>query len=553
MTKPLSPKLLRPFEEAARRHEAEQSARIDWPSLSAETFVEDPGFCDLGISPGQRALIRAADGLPVTHLDPLDQEYFLGTRSVFQPPQRPTVIACRSGRRSGKSLIAMLLLIRWGLVAALRRPPEAHERAERDGLVGVGKGERVRLAVVAARMSQSLGTFELALARIAQSPRLRRYLVSKTATKATFERDDGQRIEVEILAAAPRGNNLRSGWFIGCVLDEADFFGEKDASITIKDQIDAVRPALVRGGQVWLCSSPWDDSGQFASIHAETFGTPSDHLAFHSSTQRMNPTCNHDEIELARARDPDFASREFDAVPMASGSDQWFPEASLVAACTIGEPYKREPDGAPHWAGSDPGLRKNSATLAIAGLKDSKVTLVFYEELVPPQKKSAEEQLEDRKKGVPPGLAPSVVFGSFARTALSYQCASIRGDQYYEDDAIEEMPKVKNVVGRSLWYDTFVDNADSTALIFTQFRNLMNEGRLALPNDPRLRQQLKDCKMKKGPSGKIHVALPRTGAAHGDLLKAVVLACVQVPLVVQAERPRPRAVGGSRMGGGRGF
>lgn len=517
--------------EAHKKREAERASSVDWSRLTSEEFFERADLCDLGLSDGQRALVRGSDGSPVTHLDPLDLEYHLGTRGPFVPHRRPKLVACRSGRRSGKSLVAILRQVEHGLRVTLRRPPEEHERADRDGLVGIGKGERVRIAVVAARVTQSLGTFQLALSRIEQSPKLSRYLVSKGATRAMLKRDDGQLIEVEILAAASRGTNLRSGWFIGAVLDEADFFGEQDASVTLEDQIKAVRPALVSGGQIWLCTSPWDDSGQFAKIHAAAFGEPDDVLAFHSSTQRMNPTYPAADIEIERKKDPDFVAREFDAIPMASGSDQFFPEASIVAACTRDEPFKLKPNGAPHWAGCDPGLRKNSATLALARNENGRVVLAYYEELVP-AKKSAEQAAEDRRKGLPPGLAPSVVFTTFARTALAYQAVSVRGDQYYEDSAIEHMPTVQTPNGDTVWYETFVDNSDSTAAIFTAFRSLLNEGKIDLPRDPRLMQQLKDTKIRKGPGGKIHVALPKTGAAHGDLLKAVVLACVQVPLTI---------------------
>lgn len=501
---------------------------IDITAVSAEQFIEDPDWCDLPISPGQRALIRASEGLPVTHLDPLDLEYHLGTRGPFVPPQRPSKVACRSGRRSGKSLILILLLCLHALRAKLRRHPERGERAERDGMVGVGHGERVRLAVVAARLTQSIGTFQLAISRLQRSPMLRRFVEDVSATRAYIRRDDGQRVEIEILAAASRGANLRSGWFIGCVLDEADFFGEADAAISLKDQFEAVEPALVTGGQIMMATSPWDDAGHFAKLHAEAFGKPNDVLAFHSSTQRMNPTYPVDKIEALRRRDPDFVSREYDAVPMVAGGDQFFPEASIIAACTR-DVLKLEPSDQPHWFGADPGLRKNSATLAGARANDGRAELAYYEELIP-QKKTPEQILEDRKRGVPPGLAPSIVFRSFAETALRYKATCIRGDQYYEDSAIEHMPQVKNARGDTVYYDTFVDNTESTADIMTRFRSLLNEGKAILPRDPRLMQQMRDTKSKKGANGKIQVVLPRTGAAHGDLLKAVVLAMVQVPL-----------------------
>ncbi len=525
---------------------------VDIRSVSAEEFIEGADYCDLPISPAQRALIRAADGLPVTHLDPFEQEYHLGTREPFIPPRKPEVLAVRAGRRSGKSLIVTLLLARHALRAVLRRKPLEGERAERDGLVGVGEGERVRLAVVAARMGQSLGTFQLALSRLARSPKLAKYISNITATTAKLRRDDGQVVDVEILAAASRGNNLRSGWFIGAVLDESDFFGEKDASVTLQQQIDAVFPALVTDGQIACATSPWDDTGQFAEMHAEAFGKPGEVVAFHSSTQKMNPTYPVEKIERKRRKDPDFVAREYDAIPMSVGGDQFFPEASIIAACTR-QQEQLPPNGAPHWAGCDPGLRKNSAALALARCTDGKAELAFYEELIP-KVKSPEQILEDKKKGIPPGLSPSVVFRGFARTSLNYRAEKVQGDQYYEDDAIEQMPKEKNDMGESVWYDTIVDNADSTATLFTKFRSMLNEGNAILPFVPELMEQMRKTKSRRGQNGKVLVALPRSGSNHADVLKAVVLAMVQVPLDLVVERePPPRHHDEMRFGGGRGF
>ncbi|NUP08438.1 MAG: hypothetical protein HOW73_20500 [Polyangiaceae bacterium] len=532
--------------ELARRLMAPIEPDIN--TISAEQFVEDPEYCDVPISPAQRALIRAAEGLPVTHLTPDELEYYLGTRGPFVPPRRPRKVLPRSGRRSGKSLIAdILALIRGALTCRLRRPPEPHEKPGRDGLVGVRPGELVRGPIVTPRVRQALATFALVAATLESSPRLKKYIHKVGAESLEIKRDDGQIVTICVLAASPRGTNLRGGWFVGVVFDEADFFGEQDASVTLDDQVKAIQPALLPDGQMWFPSSPWEESGDFHKMHSGAFGNPGETVSFHSSTQNMNPICDIAQIEADRLKDPDFVSREYDAVPMIAGGDQFFPEAAIVASC-IRDQVQLEPNGAPHWFGADPGLRKNSATLAGARANGGKAELAYTEELIP-QKKTPEQIAEDRKRGVPPGLAPSIVFKSFAQTALNYKATCVRGDQYYEDSAIEHMPQVSNARGDSVYYDTFVDNADSTADIMTKLRSLMLEGNAIMPRNPRLMQQLRDTKSKKGPSGKIHVVLPRTGAAHGDLLKAVALAMVQVPL--DSDWQDQGAVGGgSRRWGG---
>ena len=541
-----------PFYMALYRQEmaarAERANRIDWEKLSAEEFIEGPDFCDVPITPAQRAFIRAAEGLPVTHLDPLDLEYHLGTRGPFAPQKRPRIVVCRAGRRGGKSLLAVLLLIFHALKAQFRREPRPGERPERDGLVGPGHGERIRLAIAGSKVAQAVGTYILAVDKLQRSPKLARYVASTQTVRTILRRDDGREIQFEVLAAQPRGQNLRSGWFVGTVLDEADFFGEEGAVVNLKEQIEAVRPALVVGGQVILASSPWDEAGHFAKLHSRAFGSPTDVVAFHSSSLRMFPGAyDPEEVAQLRLEDPDFVSREIDAIPMAAGAGQFFPEALIIAACTRADPMKLPPNGAPHWAGSDPGLRKDSAALAIARSAGGRVELAFYEELIPPRK-SVEEVYEDIKRGVPPGLSPSVVFRSFAKTALLYNCECVVGDQYYNDSAIEHMAEVSNERGDTVWYKTFQDNADSTALIFTQFKALLTSGRLILPRDPRIMNQLRAVRTRRGSNGKVHIALSRDDGSHADLLKAIVLACTQVPLDVdeQGEDTRRVAAGAGR-------
>jgi hypothetical protein len=505
--------------------------------LSAEEFLEHPDMCDLAISDGQRALARLAEGSPQT-LDPLDMEFFLGAHEWPKDLVRPSLVTVEAGRRSGKSLIAALLgLGRAAITLPLRRKPEPGEKPERDGLVGVRKGELVRGLIASPRLRQALGTFQLFCAVFTNSPALKRYVRGTPGvTSITLIRDDQQEVTIEVIASAPRGTNMRGGWLVGAVIDEADYLGEKDAAITLDEQIEAAKPALVPGGQIWAVSSPWDESGQFHDKKVQAFGRPGGTVFFHGSTVRMNPTYPTAVIEEHRSRDPEFVAREYDAVPMASGSDGFFSEAAIMMACSD-EVFPKSPDGTPHFAGCDPGLRKNSATIAISRLEEGRAALAYYHEFVPP-KKTRDQMQEDIRQGIPPGLAPSLVFKFFATKALEYDAAFVEGDQWYEDSAIEHMPQVSGKDGRTVYYKTVVDNAPSTAALFTKFRSLMNEGRVRLPKDPRLIQQLKDTKVRKGEGGGVRIILPKTGTAHGDLLKSVVLSICQVPVeLYEPEKP----------------
>lgn len=368
------------------------------------------------------------------------------------------------------------------------------------------------------------------LERCRDSPKLRDRVVNPHGYEFGLRRDDGEVITVKALAASPRGTNVRGGWCIGALINEADFFGERSAAVNLNEQIEAIRPALVQGGQIFAESSPWNDSGDFHRGHTDAWGEPATSASFHSSSMLMNPTAFKAEelAEIAR-KDPDEYEREIMANPPAVSKEQFFSEQAIAAACIRAEPVL-QPNGAPHWAGCDTALRRNSAALALARANCDKAELAVAVERVPPQRKlTAEEIEEERREGKPPGLAPSVVFREFAELALSYSATVIHGDQWYEDTAIEEVSKPRNARGDSVWYKTIVDNTTSTSELLTKLRTMMNEGKVILPDDEGLRLQLRDVRTTRG-QGKPNVMLGRSGAKHGDVLKAAALALVQVPI-----------------------
>lgn len=498
----------------------EQAAAATGVRPTLEEFVASPEYGALPLSPAQRALVLAADGRTPEHLDAEATRYHFGAERIAIG-QRPMFVLCRSGRRSGKSLLAALIGLLFGaLFCELRRPPAEGETPGADGLVGVRPGEFVRGVVVTPRLQQARGTFRHLVGAVRNSPQLKKHIVSDNTESMVLRRHDGHEVTIEILAASPQGTNLRSSWFVGAVLDEAAFFQERDAAINLVEQRDAIIPALCRGGQIWMVSSPWADDDEFAKAFEESFGKPGDALSFHSDSMRMNPTLDRAVIEKLRLKDPDFVAREYDAVPMTSTGQGWFSASAIAAACVRRE-RTLPPNGAPHWAGCDLGFRKNSSAVALARREDwrkgeghnPKAVLAYFEELIP-------------ERGRP--LKPSEVISSFGKAALRYSAACVVGDGIYQATADEEFAKVTSDDGRRVYYDCWSTTLEAD--VFTEFRRRMNEGRLELPNDPRLIQQLQDTKVKKLAGGRVGPLVPRTGAAHGDLMVAIVLACVQVPL-----------------------
>lgn len=477
-----------------------QSAAPPAVRPTLEDWVTDVQLCGstkFQISPAQRALVRAVDGLDPL-LEPDACRFHFGVHPLVQD-EPPRTIVPRTGVRSAKSLLAATDLLRRSLYADMS---------------GLRPGELVRALIVAPKIDLSMATFHHALGTMESSPRLKSVLVKPGAERAVIKRADGREVVIQIVAAARGGAGLRSTWLAGIVFDEADFHDAEDAAVNLAENIRAVEPRMLPGGAIWVPSSPWADSGTFHRLHTDYFGRPRlGVLAFHSDSRSMNPTLDVRDEQRLRASDPDTAAREYDAIPISSSGSEFFPQAAVQAAVNRAREQQLRPEpGVPHWAGVDLGFRRNSSAIALARNVGGRVVLAFYEELRP-------------RPGEP--LKPSEVVGAFARTALSYHCTTMRGDRHYVDAAVEELARHRGPHGESVTYDEFDATMEATTEAFTEFRRLMLEGKLELPDDPRLLRQIEQTKSAPVPGGKLKIVLPKIGMAHGDLLMAVVLACVQ--------------------------
>ena len=482
--------------------------------LTLEELVTAPDMAAFPASPVQRALCRVADGKPVDDLlSPEQQSYHLGAPR-FSALARPRTVVLRTGVRAGKSLIAACALILSILTCQFRRVPIDGEQPGADGLVGVRPGELVRALIVAPLLKLSRSPLFHLIATMRASPVLAPLLVRAGTESCVIRRPDGNEVTIELVAASSGGANLRSTWLAGIIFDEADFHDGEDGAVNLPDNYRAAVTRMLPGAQVWIPSSPWADEGPFYEMFNAAFGRPGRALAFHSSTRAMNPTLDREDEAAERKRDPDNAAREYDAIPLKSGSSLFFPNDALVLAVDEKRPMHLPANGATHYAGADIGLRKNSSALGIAreSADGKKVELVYHEEVRP-------------EPGAP--LKPSEVINGFGQKCQEYGAGSMRGDSYYADAAHEHLGALK---GRSVVYDEWAPTMDAQAEAFTLFRTLMQESKLSLPNDPRLLQQIRAVRARKLPGGKVGIRLPKQGAAHGDLLMAVVLACVQVPL-----------------------
>lgn len=536
-------------ERADTGGEAAAELRALIEQLTLEQLVTDAELGALPASDVQRALIRAADGRPIDGL--LDEErclYHFKCTPEELGERRPRYVIVRGGVRSGKSLIAAIAMVLSALICTLRRPAEKGEiPSPVDGLVGVRPGEFVRVIVVAPQKSLTRAAFTHAAALIQQSPKLRPLLVSDPLKESlSIRRPDGQVIEIQIVAAAGAGATLRSTWLAGVFFDEADFHKDGEAVVNLDDNFKAVKARLLPGAQAWLVSSPWCEDTSFDKLFAAAWGHPGRELGFHADSRSMNPTLDREEEEAERARDPDNHAREYLAIPLTTNSSEYFPKDALEACINRGRDVSLAPNGFEHTAGADLGFRRNSSAIAFARTARGKAVLAYYLELRPKPKER---------------LKPSAVCEAFAQDCHAYDAKTVLGDLWYADTAHEEFAKhrSRSHCDPTPWSVAYAEyDSKDQAETFAEFLRRMREGLLDLPDDPRLLNQIRGVKRVFKPGGVVGIKLPNQGAAHADVLQAVVLACVQVPIVEadvgDANEPDPEELlDRPRWGSGRGF
>lgn len=273
--------------------------------------------------------------------------------------------------------------------------------------------------------------------------------------------------------------------------------------------------------QIWMVSTPWiEGSGALETAYAEDFGKHRETLCATGTTRMLNPKWDPTgELEAAaRKRDPDKAAREIDAIPLPAGSKVFF-SPDLLKQCVDEQqtdplPFDRRYE---HMAAGDLAFRRNSSALGIARAEGDLVRLVYWQEAKP-------------QKGAP--LVPSVVCSDFGMRCAEYGTFDLLIDYESIEAAREHLGNVRardprdgrianNTRGISV---TEFNPGTELEPFFTRARVRMAEGKVRLPNDPRLLAQLRTVTAVPKAGGRTSIVIPTVNDAHGDLAVACVLA-----------------------------
>lgn len=421
-------------------------------------------------------------------------------RQIMRDADAPHIrtVAVRAGARGGKT---SRLLASKALHAAWTLPLETLAPGEPALALLVAPDKR--------RARQALG-FVVGLAL--ESPSLRAHVEGDpTADRISIRRPDSKLVSIEVMAAVGRGLGGRGFTLVFAGLDEACLFrDERTGAVNDTEQYDAVMPRLVPGGQCWVVSTPWiAKTGLLEELMVSD--DPSVYAAS-ATTRELNPTWDPDgSIErIERARDPDKARREIDAIPLNSSAVNFF-DAALIERCTDASltiPRIALP-GEYVAAGGDFGFRSDSSAVIVVHADHAHIRVGDLLELRPEHDKP---------------LVPSEAIRTMATQLRKH--AGLRflvADAHYQETVTEHL------AGSGLGYvPAPLDVAD----VYVRARALMREGRVRLPNHHRLLSQLRSVQWRPNPGGSISIVLPRErGGGHCDLVSALVLALYQTATV----------------------
>lgn len=446
-------------------------------------------------TPAQRVMWSVlCDGVEPEQLTGDDRDLarkLFGDVDTF-PSHARRVAVIAKGARIGGTRFSMTRLVHLGLTTPVKS-------AAGEPVFGLVIGPDTRLA------RQGL---QFALGAARANPETARRIGSVTSDSFEMVRDDGVTLIVAALPATAGGSAVRGRTLVGAVMTEVSFMRDANSVINDAEIFRALVARIVTGGQLLLESTTYAEVGLLWDFFSKQFGKPTTAMVAHAPTLLMRPD---DEtralVEGERLRDPAAAAREFDAEFLGTAGDVFFDASAIDDAVDHeqSQPLRYPgPGTCGRAAGGDIGLRKDSSALVVClNMRDTCI-VALCDEMQP-------------TKGNP--LAPSTVYARWISAMSPYQLGEVLLDGHYFESAKEAMA----IAGiRALLAPSGSQGKLETYLAT---KTLLNEGKLILPNHPRLLAQMKSVQSRPTAGGGVRIEVPRrAGNGHGDLVSALTLA-----------------------------
>ena len=392
------------------------------------------------------------------------------------------------GRRSGKSRVTALMVL---YLAAMRR-----------WRVAAGEVPVVMLVTPARRQASVVLNY------------IRGFLADVPSVTITRETQDTIELStgVQIMITTASFKTPRGFSVVGLVLDEIAFLPDDSGTLSDREIVRAIKPALVASdGLLVALSSPYARRGLLFERYDRHFARDgSDVLVWQAASTTMNPTIAAEAVAKEYADDPASAAAEWGGE--FRGDLEALFSVDAVRACVVPGRYELPPvPGLGYVACLDPsGGSADSFTLAIAH-RDPDGTPVL-----------------DCLREVRPPFSPEQACTEFAAVLQRYACAAVFSDAYAGEWPREQFRKHGVTVQRCPL---------TRSELYLELLPIVNSGRCALLDVPTAVSQLHRLDRRVGRSGKDAVDHPE--GQHDDLANALAGAIVMVGRAVGLLAPLP--------------
>lgn len=359
----------------------------------------------------------------------------------------------------------------------------------------VSPGETPVVLLLAADREQAKVAYGYILGLLRACPVLEQEIVNVTADRIVL----GSGVEIQVATsdfAAVRGRTV-----VAAVLDEFAFWSD-DQGVEV---LRALRPAMATqpNAVVAIITTIYGQSGPAFELFRQ-WGQDSDQqIIVKGSTRDFNPTVPQAFVDAELARDPEAAQAEYLTIPRSDIAP--FIDAALIDSVTRSEPRELpylavNRNGAfnSYFAGLDvSGGRSDAAGCAVAHMVGDLVIV-------------------DAVRRWPAPHDPQVVAGEVAAFLREYKITSAHADEY----AAEFARSVYASAGVAL-----VSAPGTRSEAYLHMLPLMTTGRIELPPEPVLRNELLGLERRTGRNGRDTV--DHRPHCHDDLSNCVALAAWQ--------------------------
>lgn len=470
-----------------------------------ERIVTDAqGFGLDTATPVQRAILRAADGVPLGELWELEdvKQAFGG---CLPDPTKPDTVIILAAIRGYKS----------GMAAA-----KALEVSQSADVRGLRKGDQLTLPVLSVDKKGAQAVFKHLLENMEARPDLKRLIVKCTSQSIFIRHPSGIVVEVRITAIARYGSTLVGTWLAGCIFDEAPRMnGAEDGVKNLDESLSAIAGRMRPGAQIWMIGSPYAPFGPVYELVNTHFGRRNPEvLVVRGTGPQLNPVWWTPERidKMKRSTDPRTQRAYVTDVlgQFCDAEDQLFPSQIVDGAMRETPEVIFPQPGHFYTAAMDPAMRGNAWTLVVLGCSG-------LNELGQPKFYVAMAKQWRGQSGAP--LIVDEVFREIADEVKPYNVDEVHTDQW----AIDALSVIAEQVGLTLIENTFTP-VSRVELIET-IRITLEERRLELSPSREVRQDLLRISRRLTQAA-VTIDMPRTAdGRHCDFAPALGLALKHAP------------------------